>query len=80
MNRELCVLWHEHSCELEVRRPNGQRIIFRTPQLLAGSHQVFEVGVSGQDVWALTGPQHNRRPTRRHYYTQTGLYRGSRAL
>lgn len=80
MNRELLVLWDEFSAELEVRRPNGQRIRFMAAQVLAGGHQVFEVGVTGQNVWVLTGPRSNRRPTRRHFFSQTGQYRGSRAL
>jgi hypothetical protein len=80
MNRDLLVIWDEFSAELEVRRFNGQRITFRATQVLAGGHQMFEVGVTGQNVWVLTGPRGNRRPTRRHFFTQTGQYRGSRAL
>ena len=80
MNRDLLVIWDELCAELEVRRPNGQRIRFMAAQVLAGDHRVFEVGCSGQTVWVLTGPRGNRRPTRRHLFTPVGLYRGSRAL
>ena len=82
MNRDLLVIWDEFCAELEVRRPNGQRIRFMAAQVLAGDHRVFEVGVTGQTVWVLTGPRGpgNRRATRRHYFTPTGQYRGSRAL
>ena len=78
MNRDLLVTWDEFSTELEVRRPNGQLIRFRIDQALAGGHRVFEVGVTGQNVWVLTGL--NRRPTRRNVFSQTGQFRGSRAL
>src|ERR1035437_7175360 len=79
MQRTLLAFYDDCRRELEVRRPSGHIFRFRVPQI--GTYQVFAIKPQPDldEIWVWTGTHGARRPNRRHRYSATGMYRGSKA-
>ncbi|MCC6932828.1 MAG: hypothetical protein IT292_06205 [Deltaproteobacteria bacterium] len=77
---ELWGMWDDDDETLTITRESGQSCRVNGRNILAGSHRVFGVQTVGEQIHVLTGPNANRRPTRRVKYNRSGGYLGSSRL
>ena len=78
MGKEGLAIYNESTNELEVTRPGQiQRFKIKCTNLDPKQLKVYGVEIHGDEIWVLTSPKTNSRPTRKYIYKFSSLNGGA---